>query len=158
MSFRHECWNRPEGCAGRVVFGLPGRPTGLRWRKGSGVVMVPETLVERWEVAYRKYGDASRAAATAVPGDPDAAREMAAASLEVAAAWREMEAISELPWWVLAALGAGAQAFEFQARDWNARAQHAWPDDEGARLRPQVRLATRAQPTPHSRRRARDTP
>lgn len=141
-----------------AVFGLPGRHTGLCWRKGSGVVMVPETFVRRWEKAYRNYGVAARTAALAVPGDRGTAQEMAAASLEVAAAWREMESIVDLPWWVLAAVGAAAQAFEFQARDWNARTQYTWPDDDRSRLRPQVRLVTREQPMLDGHEPAKDTP
>lgn len=112
--------------------------------------MVPEELVRRWESAYRRYGEASKTAVSAVPGDRGAAGEMAAASSEVAAAWRAMESIVDLPWWILAALVAAAQAFEFQARDWNARAD-AWPLDNG-QGRPQVRLATRARPEAPSNR------
>src|SRR5262249_44923782 len=92
------------------------------------------------------YGEASKAAASSVAGDRDAAREMAAASWEVAAAWREMESTADIPWWALAALCAAAQAFEIQARDWNARAAHGWPADDGRRSRPNVQLAARARP------------
>ena len=95
---------------------------------------------------YRDYGSASRAAASAVPGDPAVAWGMAEASRKVATAWREMERVPELPRWTQAALVAGAQAFEFQARDWNARADHAWPLDGGGLGRPPIRLSTRAKP------------
>jgi hypothetical protein len=84
--------------------------------------MVPDKLVERWEAAYRTYSSASKLAASSVAGDRVAARAMAVASWEVAAVWREMESLSDLPWWALAAVGAAAQAVEFQARDWTARA------------------------------------
>jgi hypothetical protein len=110
------------------------------------VAMIAEELVQRWEAAYRRYGAASKSAAAAVPGDRVAAQGMAAASREVADVWREMESASDLPWWLLAALSAAGQAFEFQARDWNARAEHAWPADE--RARPQVRLTTKPRPRP----------
>ena len=101
--------------------------------------MVPENMVERWESAYCRYGNASRASTGG--GDQNTAHEMADASRQVANAWREMERQSGLPWWVLAALVAAAQAFEAQARDWSTRAEFAWPPDAG---RPHVRLATRA--------------
>jgi hypothetical protein len=108
--------------------------------------MVPDKLVERWEAAYRTYGSASKSAASSVAGDRVAARAMAVTSREVAAVWREMESVTDLPWWALAAVGAAAQAFEFQARDWTARAEHAGPPDAYAVRRPPVRLATRARP------------
>jgi hypothetical protein len=107
--------------------------------------MMPEHLVSRWEAAYRQYGQASRSAASSVAGDRNAAQAMASASWEVAAVWREMESLSDLPWWVLAAVGAAAQAFEFQARDWNARAEL----DGAGRARPQPRPTPRRRPTPH---------
>jgi hypothetical protein len=103
--------------------------------------MVPENMIERWEAAYRRYGNASRASVNG--GDQSAAREMAEASREVAEAWREMERVSGLSWWVAAALVAAAQAFEAQARDWSARAEFAWPLDVS---RQTVRLSTRARP------------
>ncbi|HEU5476134.1 MAG TPA: hypothetical protein VFV67_36370 [Actinophytocola sp.] len=106
------------------------------------MAMLPEKLVYRWESAYRRYGEASKAASTLTAGDRDAAREMAAASWEVAAAWREMESTADMPWWALAALSAAVQAFEFQARDWNARASHGWPADSERRTRPQHQIPT----------------
>lgn len=90
--------------------------------------MVPEELVARWESAYRRYGAASRQVASAsMATERDATHEFALASREVSAAWHDMERVSGLPWWVLAALVAGAQAFEMQAREWTARAQYSWP-------------------------------
>jgi hypothetical protein len=85
--------------------------------------MVPESLRVRWEAAYRSYGNASMRSASAASGDRGAARLIASTSREVAAVWREMEALPNLPWWTVAALAAAAQAFEFQARDWTARAE-----------------------------------
>ena len=104
--------------------------------------MVPEDLVQRWEAAYRRYGEASKMSAVSPAGDRDVARAMVLASHDVAVAWRAMESIPDLPWWTLAAVGAAAQAFEFQAREWSVRAE-GW-------LGPARRLATRTQPTPHT--------
>jgi hypothetical protein len=101
--------------------------------------MAPEAIVERWEVAYRQYSDASRTAVSVGPGNREAARAMADASRQVAVAWREIESTPDLPWWVLA-----AQAFDIQARDWSARADQVWPEDGGGR--PRVQLTTRARP------------
>jgi len=84
---------------------------------------VPVRLVQRWERAYRQYGQASTRAARSAAGDRPAARAVAAASREVAAIWREVAQTPGLPWWALAALRAAADAFEAQARDWQARAE-----------------------------------
>jgi len=92
---------------------------------------VPGGLVEAWQEAYREYGYASEATSSAQPGDPDVARAMAATSLAVASAWREIAAQGAHSWWSLAAVEAAAQAFEFQARDWGARAAQV----QGGRLR-----------------------
>jgi hypothetical protein len=89
----------------------------------SGAVVVPVRLVERWERAYRQYGQASTRAARSPAGDRPAARAVAATSREVAAIWREIATTPGLPWWVLAALRAAADAFEAQARDWQARSE-----------------------------------
>jgi hypothetical protein len=106
--------------------------------------MVPNELVARWESAYRRYSAASRTLASASPStEREAAREFALASQEVSTAWHDMENVPGLPWWVLAVLVAGAQAFAVQARDWNARAQYTWPAAVGA---PPARLSTRARP------------
>lgn len=101
-----------------------GRPPAMPWRKGSGVVMVSEALVRRWEAVYTEYGRASEMVNKAEPGDRAAARQMALASGNVALSWRHMAAESNVPWWLVAALSAAAQAFEFQARDWTARATY----------------------------------
>lgn len=84
--------------------------------------MVPDELDERWQAAYRAYGQASENVSQSEPGDPAAARLMAAASWEVSVLWREIAETPGLPWWALASVRAAAQAFEAQARDWNARA------------------------------------
>jgi hypothetical protein len=109
------------------------------------VAMVPDELVRRWERAYRRYVEASKA--SMVAGDQQAARQMALASRQVAVIWQEIDARSDLPWWMAAAVSTAAQAFEFQARDWTARAELAWPVDNGS-LGPQRRLPARLQPHP----------
>ncbi len=86
--------------------------------------MVSERLVARWEVVYREYGAASQRLSSTEPGDRAVARHMAQASADVAAVWREMAGESGMSWWAVAALCAAAQAFEYQARDWSARAKH----------------------------------
>jgi hypothetical protein len=83
--------------------------------------MVPDELDDRWQAAYRAYGQASENVSQSDPGDPDAARLMAAASWEVSVSWRQIAATPGLPWWALASVRAAEQAFEVQARDWNAR-------------------------------------
>lgn len=100
---------------------LPAMP----WRKGFGVVMVSERLVDLWEAAYREYGAVSDLLDESVPGDAAIAERMARASEAVAVVWRELAGSSELPWWSVAALRAAAQAFEYQSRDWTARARHS---------------------------------
>lgn len=116
-----------------------GRPPAMPWRKGSGVVMVPEGLVRRWETVYSEYGLASEMVNTSEPGDRATARNMAQASGNVALVWRQMAAEPDMPWWLMAALSAAAQAFEFQARDWTARANYeASPPAGRARARRDV--------------------
>jgi hypothetical protein len=110
--------------------------------------MVSEELVRRWEGAYRRYGEASKA--STVAGDLAAAREMAQASREVSTAWRAIDAQAELPWWMAAAVSAAAEAFEVQAREWTARADVTWPVDTGA-LGPQRGIVVRSQPQPRRR-------
>ena len=107
-------------------------------RKDWGVVMVPATVVERWEQAYRAYGEATEALSRSEPGDPNVARTMAAASQDVARAWQALAEEPDLPWWTVAALGAATQAFELQARDWKARAEHAGSRSAGSHARPSV--------------------
>jgi hypothetical protein len=91
--------------------------------------LVPDELVRRWEDAYRRYEQASQA--SVVSADQRSARAVASTSLEVAAALRQLDAHSVLPWWMAAAVCAAAEAFEFQARDWSARAERTWSADTG---------------------------
>jgi hypothetical protein len=71
-----------------------------------------------------------------VPGDRAVARHMASASVNVALVWRQMAAEPDMPWWSVAALSAAAQAFEYQARDWTARAKYdLQPSAGGPRAR-----------------------
>ncbi len=115
------------GCVGVLAgaaFGSPGWLPAVRWREGSGVVMVSERLVRRWEAVYREYGTVSALVSVSEPGDRMVAERMARASRNVAAVWREMESEPDLAWWAVAAVKAAAQAFEYQSRDWAARAKH----------------------------------
>jgi hypothetical protein len=107
-----------------MAFVPAGWPSATPRRKGSGVVMVSERLVQRWEAVYREYGTASQRLSSTEPGDRTVARHMARASADVAAVWREMAGEPDMQWWSVAALCAAAQAFEYQSRDWAARAKH----------------------------------
>jgi hypothetical protein len=109
----------------------------------SGIVMVSEELVQRWEDAYRRYIEASKISTVSFAGNADVAREMMMASHNVATAWHAMESSPDLPWWALAALSTAAQAFDHQAQEWSVRAE-GW-------LGPIRRLSTRPRPTPHRR-------
>ena len=117
------------GCGGTEVLTGGLVPAGwlpaMPWRKGSGVVMVSQRLVGLWEAAYREYGAVSDLLNESVPGDVAIAERMARASEAVAVVWREMAGSPELPWWSVASLRAAAQAFEYQSRDWTARARHS---------------------------------
>jgi hypothetical protein len=79
-----------------------------------------------WEAAYRQYGRAWENTARSGKSDPVAAREMAAASWAVAAAWRQIATATAtattLPWWALAAIESAAGAFESQAREYETGA------------------------------------
>jgi hypothetical protein len=110
-------------------------------------VRVPDDLAQRWEVAYRRYGESCTA--STVTSDQQVAQAVASASHEVAIVWRDMYARSDLPWWAAAAVCAAAEAFEFQARDWNARKERTWPADHSAWAGLQ-RLPARPQPTPRA--------
>lgn len=103
----------------RPVTGPP--PHNARTRSaagGGGGVRASDNAVRAWEVAYRRYGHAWEATARSGKGDPTAAREMAAASWAVAAAWRQIATATTLPWWVLAAIESAAGAFEAQAQEY----------------------------------------
>jgi hypothetical protein len=84
----------------------------------AGDVMASAKSTRVWEAAYRQYGRAWETTARSGKDDPTAAREMAAASWAVAAAWRQIAAATTLPWWALAALESAAGAFESQARQY----------------------------------------
>jgi lysozyme family protein len=88
--------------------------------------MASEKATRVWEAAYRQYGRAWETTARSGKGDPAAARQMAAASWAVAAAWRQIAAATRLPWWTLAAIESAAGAFESQARDYET------PEGEGS--------------------------
>ncbi len=83
--------------------------------------MASDTSARAWEAAYRQYGRAWETSARCGKSDPTAAREMAAASWAVAAAWHQIAAATRLPWWALAAIESAAGAFESQARDYENR-------------------------------------
>jgi hypothetical protein len=95
---------------------LPARPTGQAEQ--------PDASVLAWESAYRGYGEASR---TTPPtgNDPADVCQMAATSMAVALAWRQIARSRPLPWWTLAALESAAQAFESQGREWEARTRRS---------------------------------
>jgi hypothetical protein len=84
----------------------------------AGEVTASAKFTRVWEAAYRQYGRAWENTARSGKGDPVAAREMAAASWAVAAAWRQIAAATTLPWWTLAAIESAAGAFESQAREY----------------------------------------
>ncbi|OQO93021.1 hypothetical protein B1813_13040 [Saccharomonospora piscinae] len=84
--------------------------------------MATKKQVRAWEDAYRRYGTASERVARTRRIDTQAAHDMAAASRDVASAWRSIASGPDLPWWLLAALDSAAQAFEQQSRDWHERA------------------------------------
>ena len=86
-----------------------------------GDVMASEKSIRVWEAAYRQYGRAWEWTARCGKADPAAAKEMAAASWAVAAAWRHIASGTTLPWWALAAIESAAGAFESQARDYANR-------------------------------------
>ena len=104
--------------ANRPVSGLPQHGAHLVPGSEGDVMRASEKSTRVWEVAYRQYGRAWETTARCGKGDPVAAREMAAASWAVAAAWRQIAAATRLPWWVLAAIESAAGAFEAQAREY----------------------------------------
>jgi alkylated DNA nucleotide flippase Atl1 len=87
-------------------------------------VIAADERAQAWEAAYRHYGRIWELTARSPKGDPAAAREMAAASRTVAAAWRQIETSSTLPWWTVAAIESAAAAFEEQAQKYGK-------DDDG---------------------------
>ncbi|SFB29132.1 hypothetical protein SAMN05216266_107292 [Amycolatopsis marina] len=83
--------------------------------------MATKKQVRAWEEAYRHYGSTSELVARTRQVDAATAQDMASASWAVAVSWRAIAGNPELPWWMLAALESAAQAFEEQARHWQAR-------------------------------------
>lgn len=65
-----------------------------------------------WEDAYRRY-------------QSSAGPNVVVTSRAVASAWRSILQVAELPWWLLAAVGSAAEAFERQAEEWEADAARA---------------------------------
>jgi hypothetical protein len=104
--------------ATRPVSGPPHHGTQPVPGSEGNVMRAADKSTRIWETAYRQYGRAWEMTARCGKGDPAAAREMAAASWAVAAAWRQIAAATRLPWWVLAAIESAAGAFESQARDY----------------------------------------
>ena len=102
----------------RPVTGPPHRNARTGSATGTAGVMASDNAVRAWEASYRRYGHAWEATARSGKGDPVAAREMAAASWAVAAAWRQIATATTLPWWALAAIESAAGAFEAQAREY----------------------------------------
>ena len=84
-------------------------------------MIVLESSVQHWVVAYQEYRRASQVAD--VGSRYSAAHAVATASWAVASAWRELAAAPGLPWWVLAAVNTSARVFEEQAREWAAHAK-----------------------------------
>jgi hypothetical protein len=81
--------------------------------------MVSAKRVHAWEEAYRAYAAANEAVLRSRSVDADTASAMAAASAAVASTWRALAASARnQPWWIVAAVGSAAQAFEEQARHW----------------------------------------
>jgi hypothetical protein len=117
-------WDREAGRAdpptARPVTGPPHHDARVTSGLGSGV-RASDNAVRAWEASYRRYGHAWEATARSGKGDPLAAREMAAASWAVAAAWRQIATATSLPWWALAAIESAAGAFEAQAREYETQ-------------------------------------
>jgi hypothetical protein len=115
------------GADGNRIQTVPAEPDQARHgRRLTGAVAgEPEPLVRAWEMAYRQYGLANELSARLPSDDPAAAWQMATASWGVASAWREIASVVRLPWWLFAAVEAAAEAFETQARDWEARENNA---------------------------------
>jgi hypothetical protein len=103
------------GQQGRPARQAAGGSTGTHAGSDDGV-MGSDQCARAWEATYRHYGHIWELTARSPKGDPAAAHEMAAASRAVAAAWRQIEAATTLPWWAVAAIESAAAAFEEQAR------------------------------------------
>ncbi|MTD54510.1 hypothetical protein [Amycolatopsis pithecellobii] len=84
-------------------------------RVGTGLILA-------WEDAYRRYS------AAAGPNVVETSRA-------VACAWRELETAGALPWWLRAAVRSAAEAFEQQARSWEAESVRVAPRSVRTRIR-----------------------
>ena len=82
------------------------------WR--NDLALADKDAIAAWEEAYREY---------------EKATDVAVASRAVAAAWRNLAVTFELPWWLLAAVHSAAEAFDLQARAWEATQRHAGATD-----------------------------
>lgn len=109
---------RGAGQQGRPTRRPVGGSTGNNARPAPGSddgIIASDQRARAWEGAYRHYGRIWELIARSPKGDPAAAREMVAASRAVAAAWRQIETATTLPWWAIAAIESAAAAFEEQA-------------------------------------------
>ena len=84
-------------------------------------VNVADEAIRSWESAYRNYGQVRNVPVVPSEISAELRRQMVSASWAVASAWRQIARTRRLPWWLLAAVESAAQAFEAQARDWEAR-------------------------------------
>lgn len=78
----------------------------------NDLTVVDKDSIAAWEDAYRVYETATE-------------KDVASASRAVAAAWRNLAAGTELPWWQLAAVHSAAEAFDFQTNAREAAASQA---------------------------------
>lgn len=92
--------------------------------------MVPEELVQAWQVVYGEYLSVAQSPAATWA----AQTELARSSAGVAAAWRDIVATPGLTWWLVAALTSAAEAFERQAQEWGSNASTRPTEHTGGRL------------------------
>lgn len=78
----------------------------------NDLTLVDKDPIAAWEDTYREYENTTET-------------DIAGASRAVAAAWRDLAANTELPWWLLAAVHSAAEAFDFQADAREAEAARA---------------------------------
>jgi hypothetical protein len=119
------------GHDGLPVVGPAVGPPRHGYRSTGLPAAVPEPIVRAWESAYRQYGQVKEMTSRTPVDDPASAWHMATVSWAVAAAWREIATVARLPWWLLAAVEAAAEAFESQAREWEARENSAEAQEGG---------------------------
>jgi len=89
--------------------------------QGDDLIRTSPDLTARWELAYDHYRRASEWARRA-PENPDAAKDMARTSWEIAELWRALTGVPGLAWWMVSALRTAANAFDTQAMEWHERA------------------------------------